>query len=59
MDYAQCSFAMFHRSHSAEDFEGTGAGLSIAQRIVERHGGRISAQAQVGMGAKFTFTLPA
>jgi signal transduction histidine kinase len=59
MANAQRLFAIFHRLHSAEDFEGTGVGLSIAQRIVERHGGRISAEARIGMGARFTFTVPA
>lgn len=52
-------FKMFHRLHSAAEFEGTGIGLSIVQRIVERHGGRISVEAAVGMGAQFTFTIPA
>ncbi len=58
MATAQRLFTIFHRLHSDRDFEGSGVGLSIAQRIVERHGGRISAQAQVGKGAEFTFTLP-
>ena len=59
MRKAQRLFAIFHRLHSDRDFEGNGVGLSIAQRIVERHGGRIWAEAAVGQGAKFTFTLPA
>src|SRR5947208_2508461 len=59
MRNAQRLFAIFHRLHSERDFEGNGVGLSIAQRIVERHGGRIWAEAAVGQGAKFTFTLPA
>jgi two-component system sensor histidine kinase/response regulator len=52
-------FKMFRRLHSTEEFEGTGIGLSIVQRIVERHGGCISAQAAVGTGAQFTFSIPA
>jgi len=59
MRNAQRLFTIFHRLHSDRDFEGNGVGLSIAQRIVERHGGRIWAEAAVGQGAKFTFTLPA
>jgi signal transduction histidine kinase len=58
MRKAQRLFAIFQRLHSERDFEGNGVGLSIAQRIVERHGGRIWAEAAVGQGAEFTFTLP-
>jgi signal transduction histidine kinase len=59
MANAERLFTIFQRLHGDRDFEGTGVGLSIVQRIVERHGGAISAEAAVGKGAAFTFTLPA
>ena len=52
-------FKPFHRLHTGEDFHGTGIGLTIVQRIVERHGGRVSASGEVGHGARFEFTLTA
>ncbi len=58
MERAQKLFGAFQRFHNANQFEGTGIGLSIAHRIVTRHGGRIWAQAAVGEGATFHFTLP-